>query len=152
MLTACYLLNRVPNKKNTITPYELWYKRKPNLNYLRVWGCRAVVRLPQPKVKTLGERGIDCIFIGYAEHSKAYRFYVIEPNDSVAVHTVIKSRDAIFDENRFSSIPMPRDLVPSSSRANKGHDTLVPPDMSPMLLRSKRRRIKNHLALIFKYI
>jgi len=141
MLTACYLLNRVPNKKNKITPYELWYKRKPNLNYLRVWGCRAVVRLPQPKIKTLGGRG-NCIFIGYAEHSKAYRFYVIEPNDSVAVHTVIESRDAIFDENRFSSIHMPKDLVPTSSRANKGDDTLVPPDMSPVLRKSKRGRIE----------
>ncbi|GJT11331.1 zinc finger, CCHC-type containing protein [Tanacetum coccineum] len=33
----------------------------------------AVVRLPDPKRKTLGEKGIDCIFVGYAEHSKAYR-------------------------------------------------------------------------------
>ncbi|GJU23224.1 zinc finger, CCHC-type containing protein [Tanacetum coccineum] len=73
MLTACYLLNRVPNKRNKITPYELWTKRKPNLNYLRVWGCRAVVRLPDPKLKTLGERGIECIFVGYVEHSKAFR-------------------------------------------------------------------------------
>ncbi|GJV51593.1 zinc finger, CCHC-type containing protein [Tanacetum coccineum] len=36
----------------------LLYKRKPNLNYLKVWGCRAVVRLPDAKLKTLGERGI----------------------------------------------------------------------------------------------
>jgi transposase InsO family protein len=57
MLTACYLLNRIPNKKNPITPYELWYKKKPNLHCLHVWGCRAVVRLPNPKIKTLGERG-----------------------------------------------------------------------------------------------
>ena len=150
MLTACYLLNRVPNKKNKITPYELWYKRKPNLNYLRVWGCRAVVRLPQPKIKTLGENGFDCIFIGYSEHSKAYRFYVIEPNDLVAVHTVIESRDAIFDENRFSSIPMPKDLARSSSRANKGDHTLVPPDMSPMLRRSKRGRIEKSFGPDFQ--
>ncbi|KAK4397498.1 Retrovirus-related Pol polyprotein from transposon TNT 1-94 [Sesamum angolense] len=73
MLTACYLLNRVPNKRNKVTPYELWYKKKPNLNYLRIWDCRVVVRLPESKKKSLGERGIDCIFIGYAEHSKAYR-------------------------------------------------------------------------------
>ncbi|GJX11992.1 zinc finger, CCHC-type containing protein [Tanacetum coccineum] len=49
MLTACYLLNRVPNKRNKTTPYELWYKKRPNLAFLRVWGCRAVVRLPDPK-------------------------------------------------------------------------------------------------------
>ncbi|GKA20424.1 zinc finger, CCHC-type containing protein [Tanacetum coccineum] len=72
MLTACYLLNRVPNKRNRITPYELWTKKKPNLNYLRVWGCRVVVRLPDPKLKTFGEKGIECIFVEYAEHSKAF--------------------------------------------------------------------------------
>ncbi|GJX60713.1 zinc finger, CCHC-type containing protein [Tanacetum coccineum] len=45
----------------------------------------AVVRLPDLKLKTLGERVIECIFVGYAEHSKAFRFYVIEPNDSILV-------------------------------------------------------------------
>ncbi|GJY51008.1 hypothetical protein Tco_0441855, partial [Tanacetum coccineum] len=33
---------------------------------------RAVVRLSDPKLKTLSERGIKCIFVGYAEHSKAF--------------------------------------------------------------------------------
>nr|GEW48062.1 zinc finger, CCHC-type [Tanacetum cinerariifolium] len=42
------------------------------MNYLKVWGCRAVVRLPDPKLKTLGKRGIECIFVGYAKHSKAF--------------------------------------------------------------------------------
>nr|GFA12880.1 zinc finger, CCHC-type [Tanacetum cinerariifolium] len=42
-----------------ITPYELWTKRKPNLNYLRVWGYREVVRLPDSKMKTLGERDLN---------------------------------------------------------------------------------------------
>ncbi|GJS55548.1 hypothetical protein Tco_0628910 [Tanacetum coccineum] len=52
-------------------------------------------------------RGIECIFIGYAEHSKAFRFYVIEPNESVSVNSITESKDAIFDENRFSSVPRP---------------------------------------------
>nr|GEU77090.1 zinc finger, CCHC-type [Tanacetum cinerariifolium] len=68
---------------------------------------RAAVRLPKQKLKTLGERGIECIFVGYVEHSKAYRFYVIEPNDSVAINSIIESRDAIFDNHRFSSIHRP---------------------------------------------
>nr|GEW41834.1 zinc finger, CCHC-type [Tanacetum cinerariifolium] len=33
-----------------------------------------VVSLPDPNLKTLGERGIECIFVGYAEHSKTFRF------------------------------------------------------------------------------
>nr|GEW23088.1 hypothetical protein [Tanacetum cinerariifolium] len=45
------------------------------------WGeAIAVVRLPYPKRKTLNEKGIYCIFVGYAEHSKAYRPKDIIPN------------------------------------------------------------------------
>ncbi|GKE51605.1 zinc finger, CCHC-type containing protein [Tanacetum coccineum] len=66
---------------------------------------RAVVRLPDPKLKTLGERGIECIFVGYAKHSKAFRFFAIEPNELVLINSIIESKDAIFDENRFSSVP-----------------------------------------------
>nr|GFC69416.1 hypothetical protein [Tanacetum cinerariifolium] len=53
----------------------------------------------------------------YAEHSKCYMFYVIEPNDYVSVNSIIESRDAIFDEERFTSIPRPRGMIqPSSSK------------------------------------
>nr|GFA71095.1 zinc finger, CCHC-type [Tanacetum cinerariifolium] len=40
-------------------------------------GCRVVVRLPDLKRETLGKKGIDCIFVGYAEHSKAYSDVVL---------------------------------------------------------------------------
>ncbi|GJV32916.1 zinc finger, CCHC-type containing protein [Tanacetum coccineum] len=140
MLTACYLLNRVPNKRNKTTPYELWYKKRPNLSFLRVWGCRAVVRLPDPKRKTLGEKGIDCIFVGYAEHSKAYRFYVIEPNDSVSINSIIESRDAIFDENRFSSIPRPKDIIPNSDESQRDDHSDDVPSEIPEPRKGKRVR------------
>nr|GEU92359.1 hypothetical protein [Tanacetum cinerariifolium] len=46
------------------------------------WGeTMAVVRLSDLKRKTLGEKCIDCIFVRYAEHSKAYRFY--DPKDII---------------------------------------------------------------------
>ncbi|GKB46774.1 zinc finger, CCHC-type containing protein, partial [Tanacetum coccineum] len=89
MLTACYLLNRFPNKRNKTTPYELWYKKRPNLSFLQVWGCRAIVRLPDPKRKTLGEKDIDSIFFGYAEHSKAYRFYLRDQEIKLDYNTLI---------------------------------------------------------------
>lgn len=43
ILSACYLLNRVPHKKYDKTACELWKGLAPNLNYLRVWGCLAKV-------------------------------------------------------------------------------------------------------------
>ncbi|GJZ49520.1 zinc finger, CCHC-type containing protein [Tanacetum coccineum] len=146
MLTACYLLNKVPNQRNMITPYELWTKRKLNRNYLRVWGCRAVVKLPDLKLKTLGEKGIECIFIGHAEHSKGFRFYVIEPNDSVSINSIIESKDAIFDENRFSSVPRPSLRIPNGTEDIGG--SVVPEEVTkevvqqpePELRKSKRNR------------
>ncbi|GJS73106.1 zinc finger, CCHC-type containing protein [Tanacetum coccineum] len=80
---------------------------------------RAVVRLLNLKLKTLGERGIECIFVGYAEHSKAFRFFVIEPNETVSINSVVELKDAIFDENRFSldprlSLRIPNGIVDTS--------------------------------------
>nr|GFB29695.1 zinc finger, CCHC-type [Tanacetum cinerariifolium] len=127
MLTVCYLLNKVPNKRNNTTPYEIWYKKRPNLLFLRVWVCRPVVRLLDPERKTLGEKGIDFIFVGYAKHSKAYRFYVIEPNDYVFINSIIESKDAIFDENCFSSIPRLKDIIPNSVESQRDdHSDDVP--------------------------
>ncbi|GJX40240.1 zinc finger, CCHC-type containing protein [Tanacetum coccineum] len=62
-----------------------------------------------------GERGIKCIFIGYAKHSKAFRFYVIEPNESVLINSIIKSMNAIFDENIFSSVPRRSLRIPNGT-------------------------------------
>ncbi|GJR48863.1 zinc finger, CCHC-type containing protein [Tanacetum coccineum] len=79
---------------------------------------REVVRLPDPNLQTLDKRGIKCIFVGYVKHSKAFRFYVFEPNKSVSINSIIESRDAIFDENRFSSVP-----IPSLKISNRTEDT-----------------------------
>ncbi|GJX73549.1 zinc finger, CCHC-type containing protein [Tanacetum coccineum] len=63
-------------------------------------------------------------------------FYVIEPNDYVSVNSVIESRDAIFDENRFSSIPRPKDIV-SSSNGTQGGDL---PGETPIEIPEPRRK------------
>nr|GEV69654.1 hypothetical protein [Tanacetum cinerariifolium] len=112
MLTACYLLNRVHNKRNMTTPYELWTKKKPNLNYLRVWGCRETLRLHDPKLKTL-----------------------------VAINSTIESRDASFDEQRFSSVPKPsqrsldvafwKEAINDEMDSIMGNNTWVLTDLPP---------------------
>ncbi|GJS79358.1 zinc finger, CCHC-type containing protein [Tanacetum coccineum] len=75
-----------------------------------------------------GERGIECIFVGYAEHSKSFRFYVTEPNEFVSINLIIKSRDAIFDENRFSSVPRPSLRIPNRTEDNGG--SVVPKEVT----------------------
>ena len=95
LLTACHLHNRIPSRKLKISPYELWKKRKPNVSYLRVWGCLAFYRVPDPKRMKLGLRASKGIFVGYAENSKAYR--ILDSHSNV----IIESRDVEFIENKF---------------------------------------------------
>ncbi|GJV79466.1 retrovirus-related pol polyprotein from transposon TNT 1-94 [Tanacetum coccineum] len=71
ILTATYLLNKIPRKEKEETPYELWMGRKPSYQYLRVWGCLAKVAVPPPKAQKIGPKSVDCIFIGYAKKSTA---------------------------------------------------------------------------------
>ena len=49
ILSANYLLNKIPKKKVENTPYELWRGRQPSYKHLRVWGCLAKVAVSPPK-------------------------------------------------------------------------------------------------------
>jgi len=70
-------VHRIPHRKTSKTPYELWKGYQPNLKYLRVWGCLAKVMLLDPKKRKIGSKTSNCLFLGYAEHSAAYRFLVL---------------------------------------------------------------------------
>ena len=71
LLSANYILNRLPHKKLDKTPYELWKGQSPSYKYLKVWGCLAKVMVPIPKRIKIEPKTIDCIFIGYIINSSA---------------------------------------------------------------------------------
>jgi hypothetical protein len=82
---------------------------------LRAWGCLAKVNVPAYKKRKLGPKTVDCVFLGYAHNSAAYRFLVIKSEFSdVHVNTLIESRDATFFEEIF---PM-KDRVAIPSEAS----------------------------------
>ena len=102
VLTACHVLNRVPTKNSEVTPYEGWKGRKLSLHYLRTLGYLAMVSIPINKKHKLGPKTVDCIFLGYAYHSTAYKFLVIKSEaPDVLVDTLLESRDVTFFENIF---------------------------------------------------
>ena len=100
LLSACFLQNRIPHKKTQKTPYELWKGFVPNLQYLKVWGCLAKVLLPDFKKRKIGSKTSDCMFIGYAQQSSAYRFLVVK-SDILDHNTIVETKDAEFFENIF---------------------------------------------------
>ena len=114
ILSANYLLNKVPKKKAEKTPYELWKGMKPSYKYLRVWGCLAKVAVPPPKKVRIGPKTIDCIFIGYAHNGAAYRFLIYESNiPDIHQNTIMESRNASLFEDVF---PYGSKEKPSSSK------------------------------------
>ena len=138
VLTENFILNRVPHRKTQQTPYEKWKGRMPNLNYLKVWGCLAKVAVPKPKKVKVGPKAIDCVFIGYAQNSNAYRFLVQKSEiPDIHVDTIIESRDASFFENIF-----PYNIVYESIDNNKrSRDTISRSDpMEDEPRHSKRQR------------
>ena len=74
------------------SPYEVWYKKKPDIGHLRVWGCVAYVHVQRDKCSSLNLHIDKCIFIGYPQGYKGWKFY------NPATKKVIISERADFDE------------------------------------------------------
>lgn len=92
---AIYLLNRLPTRAlSGKTPYEVWSKCKPDLRYVRVFGCVAFMKLPSAHTTKLSDRSKIVVHLGKEPGTKAYRLY--DPN-SGQVHV---SRDVVFEEKR----------------------------------------------------
>lgn len=76
ILSANHILNKISHKSNVEIPYELWKGLQPSYKYLKMWGCLAKVRIPNPKHVRIGPKIIDYIFIGYANNSSVYQILV----------------------------------------------------------------------------
>ena len=55
------------------TPHEAWYKQKPEMGHIRVWGCTAYVFVQKDKRKKLESHMEKCIFVGYPAGYKGWR-------------------------------------------------------------------------------
>lgn len=116
--TANYLQNRSPTKvvpANT-TPYELWYGRKPNLSFLKIFGSKAHVLIPKELRRKLDSHSYEAIFLGYSEEAKAYRLMNSKTN------RLIISRDVIFDEH---TIPISKGKFTQENQSEQLFDPTI---------------------------
>ena len=71
---AIYVLNRVLSSTCTvITPYELWYKRKPDVSTLGIFGSYVYILIQKEDRRKLDPKGILCIYLGNSDTSKSFR-------------------------------------------------------------------------------
>ncbi|KAK1628491.1 hypothetical protein QYE76_002806, partial [Lolium multiflorum] len=90
------------------TPYELLTGNKPNVMYIRVFGCKCLVKNNKGKLGKFETRTIEGTFLGYAENSHAYRYLIRLQPAGV-------SCDVVFLED-------------NGSQVEQVHEALVDPD------------------------
>ena len=95
---------------------------------------------------------MDCVFLGYAQRSIAYRFLVVKSEvPDMHVDTIMESRDAIFFENMFpmkdmhSTVRISSEIFPESSTSSEYFEQppeeVLEKDDNETPARSKRPRI-----------
>ncbi|KAL3699391.1 hypothetical protein R1sor_017413 [Riccia sorocarpa] len=90
---ATYLINRSPTEANQgTTPFEFFFKEKPDLSNLHPFGCTVYVHVPKEERRKLDSHTIKCKFVGYDTYSKGFRCY-----DSTR-QRILLSRDVKFAE------------------------------------------------------
>ena len=112
MSAANFLRNRSPTfALDSQTPFEAWYGKKPNLGFIRVFGCRAQVHVPREiRSKTMWDsKSTDCILIRYSDTENLYELW------DIAKGTILRRRDVIFWEDQLGSWSLQRHALPSGT-------------------------------------
>jgi len=97
--TACFVQNRsIIVKDHKKTPYELLFKRKPQMGFFRSFGCPVSVLNTSDQLAKFDAKACDGFFVGYSSQSIAYRVYISKHN------IIEESMNVEFHENSFPKI------------------------------------------------
>nr|GEW88715.1 retrovirus-related Pol polyprotein from transposon TNT 1-94 [Tanacetum cinerariifolium] len=91
--TACFTQNHsIIHKRLDKTPYELINKRKPNIKFFHVFGCRCYLLNDYDDIGKLNVKGHIGVFVGYSKQPATFRIY------NKRTRKIHKSVNVNFDE------------------------------------------------------
>ncbi|KAL8105546.1 hypothetical protein AgCh_029365 [Apium graveolens] len=97
--TACFTQNATLINKHGKTPYEMVKKKKPNLKYFHVFGCKCFVLKTHPEQLSKFDLKVDeGIFVGYPLSTKAFRVY------NLRTRVVMESINVSFDDKKITGL------------------------------------------------
>ena len=73
---------------------------------------------------------------------------VIEPNSSISVNTIIESKNAIFKENKFKSIPKISDKISEQKHVLDKRKKALENDSEDEVIKLRRSKRENLMVLI----
>ncbi|GJW05575.1 retrovirus-related pol polyprotein from transposon TNT 1-94 [Tanacetum coccineum] len=92
--TACYTQNRSTIvKRHLKTPYEIFRKRIPNINFLHVFGCPVYIHNHKDHLGKFDEKADDGYLLRYSLISKAFRVF------NTRRHQIEEAYHITFDES-----------------------------------------------------
>jgi len=142
VLTVQYLRNRLPTSAlpADTTPFEAFYKKKPDISHLQVWGCQCFAIIAPELRSKGGPRRLECIFVGYDEHRVGWRLRDLKGGYHF-------SRDVIFNESLNTRLGTPRSSLTPSTPAQQRVESITGEDYSSVLqLVSDRHATRRQLA------
>jgi hypothetical protein len=96
LATACHLINKLPTPLlNMSSPWEQLHHVKPDLSYLRTFGCKCFPLLTPYNTHKLQPKTTPCIFLGYPPTTKGYLC-----QDPITKRSYT-SRHVVFNETEF---------------------------------------------------
>jgi transposase InsO family protein len=122
---ACYIKNCSPVRalESNLTPYEMFFSRKPDVSKLQEFGTRCWVMVPGERRTKLDPKAERHVFTGIGETSKSWRYWNTRSNKIQYSHNIT------FDESDTTLYPIP-DL--------DGDDVDVDDDSDPVVEQQSR--------------
>lgn len=99
-----------------LTPYDLFYGRRPNLSALRPFGCLSYVHLQKDQRPALGSHALQCVLIGYPTDYKGWKFWDPSARKEIISDSVV-FRESVFPfrKSSLSGVGLSSDLEPPAT-------------------------------------
>ena len=96
VIYVVYIINQSPTcTLESKTPMEAYTRNRPLVAHLHIFRCKAYIYIPQEKHQKLDKKTLECVYLGYSEHKKAFILL-----HQLSEH-LIKYRDVYFNESEL---------------------------------------------------
>ena len=119
---AAYLRNRAYTKfLKDKTPYQEWFKSKPNVNHLREFGAPVWVMLQGQKIpRKMLPKSQKRVYVGYEDGSKSIKYYIADKRK------ILTSRNYRFLSTTNSSPPEEIVVAPDLPHEGEMEEGMLP--------------------------